>query len=201
MFGAIRSFVTFRFDEGPLLKILDLIFCLSAVHQICSKIISFNLSSHKPASQNCPFNCYLTLLYLMPDNITRQWRASGWERVNWAYLPILFLNLSSPRPAKTIPFVILLCLMPDNFTRQWRASGWERVKIVYDDNAHTVLVLQTYASTIYLGYTLILIRPRIDKMTCHIRNNQSNLELKKKYLYTLYLYNGKYKQGLSEQAN
>ena len=155
MFGAIRSFVTFRFDEGPLLKILDLIFCLSAVHQICSKIISFNLSSHKPASQNCPFNCYLTLLYLMPDNITRQ----------------------------------------------WRASGWERVKIVYDDNAHTVLVLQTYASTIYLGYTLILIRPRIDKMTCHIRNNQSNLELKKKYLYTLYLYNGKYKQGLSEQAN
>ena len=40
---------------------------------------------------------------------------------------VLF-NLSSPRPAKTVPFVILLCLTPDDFTRQWRASGWERVK-------------------------------------------------------------------------
>ena len=28
---------------------------------------------------------------------------------------VLF-NLSSPRPAKTVPFVILLCLMSDNFT-------------------------------------------------------------------------------------
>ena len=45
---------------------------------------------------------------LMPDNFTRQWRASGWERVNWAYLPVNFLNLFSPRPAKTFPFVILL---------------------------------------------------------------------------------------------
>ena len=65
---------------------------------------------------------------LTPDDFTRQWRASGWERVNWAYLPILFLNLSSPSPAKTVPFVILLCLMSDDFTRQGRASGWERVK-------------------------------------------------------------------------
>ena len=47
-----------------------------------------------------------------PDDFTHQWRASGQERVNWAYLPILFLNLSSPRPAKTFPFVILLCLTP-----------------------------------------------------------------------------------------
>ena len=36
-------------------------------------------------------------------------------------------NLSSPRPAQTVPFVILLCLTPDDFTRQWRASGWEMV--------------------------------------------------------------------------
>ena len=86
-------------------------------------VYSINLSSPSPA-QTVPF---VILLCLTPDNFTRQWRASGWERVNWAYLPILFLNLSSPRPAKTIPFVILLCLMPDNFTRQWRASGWERV--------------------------------------------------------------------------
>ena len=63
----------------------------------------------------------------MADDFTCQWRASGWERVNWAYLPILFLNLSSPRPAKTVPSVILLCLTPDDFTRQWRASGWEMV--------------------------------------------------------------------------
>ena len=38
------------------------------------------------------------------------------------------INLSSPRPAKTVPFVTLLCLTPDDFTHQWRASGWERVK-------------------------------------------------------------------------
>ena len=42
--------------------------------------------------------------------------------------PSLFLNLSSPRPVKTIPFVILLCLMPNDFTHQGRASRWERVK-------------------------------------------------------------------------
>ena len=41
--------------------------------------------------------------------------------------PSLFLNPFSPRPAKTVPFVILLCLTPDDFTRQGRASGWERV--------------------------------------------------------------------------
>ena len=29
------------------------------------------------------------------------------------------INLSSPRLAKTVPFVILLCLMADDFTRQW----------------------------------------------------------------------------------
>ena len=68
----------------------------------------------------------------MPDNFTRQWRASGWERVNWAHLLILFL--SSPRLAKTVPFVILLCLTPDDFTHQWRASGWERVKVHYSFN-------------------------------------------------------------------
>ena len=67
---------------------------------------------------------------ITPDDFTRQWKASGWERVNWAYLPILFLNLSSPRPTKTVPFVILLCLTPDDFTCRWRsASGWERVKV------------------------------------------------------------------------
>ena len=60
-----------------------------------------------------------------------QGRASGWERVNWAYLPILFLKLSSPRPTKTVLFVILLCLTPDDFTRQRRASGWERVNWAY----------------------------------------------------------------------
>ena len=32
-------------------------------------------------------------------------------------------NLSSPRQAKTVPFVILLCLMRDDFTHQWRAFG------------------------------------------------------------------------------
>ena len=47
-----------------------------------------------------------------------------------SFLPSVFsfsFNLSSPRPAKTVPFVILLCLTPDDFTCQWRASGWERV--------------------------------------------------------------------------
>ena len=74
----------------------------------------FKLSSPRPA-ETIPF---VILLCLMPDDFTRQWRATGWERVDWAYLPILFLNLSSPRPAKTIPFVILLCLMPDDCTHQ-----------------------------------------------------------------------------------
>ena len=35
--------------------------------------------------QNLPF---VILLCLTPDELTRQGRASGWERVNWAYLPI-----------------------------------------------------------------------------------------------------------------
>ena len=74
---------------------------------------SLNRSSPRLA-KTIPF---VILLCLTPDDFTRQWRASGWERVNWAYLPILFLNLSSPRLAKTVLFVI--------FTRQWRASGWE----------------------------------------------------------------------------
>ena len=50
-------------------------------------------------------------------------------------------NLSSPRLAKTVPFVILLCLTPDHFTRQWRASGWERVNIFI----MIVLILNTLA--------------------------------------------------------
>ena len=91
----------------------------------CIKNEPFNLSFCRPA-KTVPF---VILLCLTPDNFTHQWRASGWERVNWAYLPILFLNLSSPSLAKTVPFVILLCLMPNNFTYQWRASGWERVNI------------------------------------------------------------------------
>ena len=43
------------------------------------------------------------------------------------------INLSSPRPVKTIPFVILLCLTPDDFTCQWIASGWERVRLICHD--------------------------------------------------------------------
>ena len=82
----------------------------------CAKL-GFNLSSPRPA-KTVPF---VILLCLMPDDFTHQWRASGWESVNWAYLPILFLNLSSPRPAKTIPFQLFYCLTPANFTRQWRA--------------------------------------------------------------------------------
>ena len=65
-----------------------------------------NLSSPRPA-KTVPFVIFFCLT---PDDFTRQWRASGWERVKWAYLPILFLNLSSPRPAKTVPFAILVCL-------------------------------------------------------------------------------------------
>ena len=48
---------------------------------------------------------FIILLCLMPDDYTRQGRASGWERVNWA-----FLNPFLPRPAKTGPFIILLGL-------------------------------------------------------------------------------------------
>ena len=40
------------------------------------------------------------------------------------------VNPFSPRPAKTVHFVILLCLTLYDFTRQGRASGWERVKAV-----------------------------------------------------------------------
>ena len=45
----------------------------------------------------------------MPDNFTRHWKASGWESVNWTYLPILFLNLSSPTPAQTSPLLLDEC--------------------------------------------------------------------------------------------
>ena len=31
---------------------------------------------------------FVILLCLTPDDFTHQRRASGWERVNWAYLPI-----------------------------------------------------------------------------------------------------------------
>ena len=73
---------------------------------------------------------FVILLCLTPDNITRQGRASGWERVNWTYstCPSLFLNPFSPRLAQTVPFVSLLCLTLYDFTCQGRASGWERVK-------------------------------------------------------------------------
>ena len=30
---------------------------------------------------------FIILLCLMPNNFTHQWRASGWERVNWANWP------------------------------------------------------------------------------------------------------------------
>ena len=56
---------------------------------------------------------FVILPCLTPNDFTCQARASGWERVNLAYLSISnFLNLSSPRPAKTVPFVILPCLTP-----------------------------------------------------------------------------------------
>ena len=41
------------------------------------------------------------------------------------------VNPFSPRPAKTVHFVILLCLTPDNITHWGRASGWERVNLTY----------------------------------------------------------------------
>ena len=38
----------------------------------------FNLSSHRPAK----IDPFVILLCLTPDDFTRRWRASGWERVN-----------------------------------------------------------------------------------------------------------------------
>ena len=61
--------------------------------------------------------------------------------VNWV---LLHLNLSSPRPAKTVSFVVLLCLTPDDFTRQWRASGWERVNDLMSQ--HMVQFLVQFAT-------------------------------------------------------
>ena len=72
---------------------------------------------------------FVILLCLMPDNFTHQGRASGWEKVNWAYLSTLFLiNPLPPRPAKTVSSVILLCLTPGDFPRQGRASRREKAK-------------------------------------------------------------------------
>ena len=39
------------------------------------------------------------------------------------------IQLTSPRPAKTVPFVILFCLTPDDFTCQGRSSERQRVNI------------------------------------------------------------------------
>ena len=114
----------------------EYLYCLDSPEKNCNIILlaenfifinffTVNLSSPRPA-KTVPF---VILLCLMPDDFTDQWRASRWERVNWAYLTILFLNLSSPRPSQTVPFLILLCLTPDNFTCQWRVSEWERVKV------------------------------------------------------------------------
>ena len=55
---------------------------------------------------------FVILPCLTPDNFTRQGRASMWERVNWAYLPIsLPLNPFPFIPAKTTPFVISLMIV------------------------------------------------------------------------------------------
>ena len=55
-------------------------------------IILLTLSLLKRPAQTGSFN--INLLCLTPDNFTRQGRASGWERVNWAYsiCPSLFLK-------------------------------------------------------------------------------------------------------------
>ena len=74
------------------------------------------------------FIILLCLTTLTSDSFPRQGRASGWEKVNWAYLSIdlssltgpiclsLFPNPFTPRAAKTSPFIILLCLTPEDFT-------------------------------------------------------------------------------------
>ena len=60
-------------------------------------LVPFNFSSPKPAK------AIVMLLCLTPSDFTRQWRVSVLEMVNWAYLPILFLNLSSPKRPKLSP--------------------------------------------------------------------------------------------------
>ena len=100
---------------------------MSCTNSCIMNRVKVNLFSPRTA-KTAPF---VILLCLTPDNFTRQGRASGWERVNWTYLPISSLTFSLPDRPKLAPFVILLCLMPDNFTRQGIASGWERVNTVY----------------------------------------------------------------------
>ena len=74
-----------------------------------------------------------TKLFLVLNRISHSFALLTRE-ISWSTLEIfrtystVCINLSSPRSAKTGPFVILLCLTPDDFTCQWRVSGWERVK-------------------------------------------------------------------------
>ena len=46
----------------------------------------FNHFPPRPAKTDL----FVILLCLTPDDFNRQGRASGWERVNWAYLAVSF---------------------------------------------------------------------------------------------------------------
>ena len=84
----------------------------------------------------------------------------------WTYKGISSYNIKpnfnpfSPRPAKTVHFVILLCLTLYDFTRQGRASGWERVNEL---NFYSIVGSRVFIECLRLdklgGFLSQMIRP------------------------------------------
>ena len=71
--------------------------------------------------------CHFTLSNAKRFYSSRESRCSGWERVNWVYLPIsLPYQLSLSLLDRPLCY-FTLSITPNDFTRQGRASGWRRV--------------------------------------------------------------------------
>ena len=122
-------------------------FKTSKLSKVSSKIKAWILSYNHLVYNALPFYIFENFYILFSNKIKSlnlliwDYRICFWVTIFIVFFILFFqlhqkhgdienlINLSSPRLAKTVPFVILLCLMADDFTRQWRASGWERVKI------------------------------------------------------------------------
>ena len=85
---------------------------------------------------------FVILLCRTPYNFTRQGRASRWERVNWTYLPSLFLNFFSSLTfsPKNGHFVILVCLTPDILLVKGEPLGGKGLSILFSHQFYNNLL-------------------------------------------------------------
>ena len=90
---------------------------LKVIEQHFFTSTSFSHSNLPRPAKTVPF---IVLLSLTPDNITRQGRASGWERVN-------FHLLTSGNAKHCIYYLYMYNCSPDNFLEDghsWHCKGW-----------------------------------------------------------------------------